>query len=118
MKQVHATDIAHAAPIDGRGRRSPQTQLLINERDKLLVEAAKFFPHCSQREQAKRIATSLLRYRCGAWRRHCVESTLPVRCRGLDAICWTVLKTRDRLCSEATIRRALSSHALFVSQYT
>jgi len=29
---------------DGRGRRTPQTLLLIDERDKLLIEAAHFFP--------------------------------------------------------------------------
>jgi hypothetical protein len=104
--------------LPGPGHRTPQTMLLLDERDKLLAEAAQFFPMCSQREQARRIAKSLLRYRCGAWRRHSVENTLPARCRGLDAVCWKLLKTRDCLCSEATIRRALSSQALFVSQST
>jgi hypothetical protein len=102
----------------GPGHRTPQTLLLLNERDKLLVEAATFFPMCSQREQARRIAAALLRYRAGIWRRHCIENTLPVRCRGLDAVCWKLLRTRDCHVSEPTIRRALSSQALFVSQRT
>ena len=37
----------------GRGQRSPQTLLMIRERDALLREAARFYPGASDREAAR-----------------------------------------------------------------
>ena len=53
--QCHHPPLAQATSTvpDGRGRRTPQTLLLIDERDKLLIEAAYFFPGTSQREAAR-----------------------------------------------------------------
>jgi hypothetical protein len=49
---VQRIGLTHAVPVHGRGRRMPQTQLLIDERDKLLIEAAKHFPGSYDREIA------------------------------------------------------------------
>jgi hypothetical protein len=92
-----------------RGHRSPNTMLLLSERKHYLREAARFFPMCSQREQARRVYQALGRYRAGRWQRERSESTLPARCHGLDAVLWMLLKARDTVPSEMTIRRSLFS---------
>jgi hypothetical protein len=91
------------------GQRSPQTLLLIDERDALLVEAARFFPACSDREIARRLRIALQRYRDGRWQRDRADLTCPVQHSGkLAGVCWKLLKTRDAVPSERTIRAALS----------
>ena len=96
-------------PLDGRGRRSRQTELLISERNQLLVEAAKFYPGASDRKSARQLHTALSRYRAGAWRRDREVFTCPVQHRGkLTAVLWAILRTRDHVPSEMTIRRALA----------
>jgi hypothetical protein len=96
---THRTSaFADAAPIDHRGHRTPQTQLLINERDKLLMEAARFFPGASDREIARRLRIALARYRDGRWRRDRSEATCPVQHQGkLMQTLWCLLKTRDAI---------------------
>jgi hypothetical protein len=44
MKQQRASVFDDAVPVDGRGKRSNETLLRIDERDVYLIEAAKFFP--------------------------------------------------------------------------
>jgi hypothetical protein len=96
--------------FSGRGHRTPQTLLLIDERDALLrTAAARFCIGMSDREAARYLRTALLRYQTGAWRRERVETTCPPRHAGkLTAVLWTILKTRDHVPSSATIRRALA----------
>jgi hypothetical protein len=52
-----------------RSRRTPATLLLISERNKLLLEAAKFYPGASDRGIARQLRIALLRYREGRFRR-------------------------------------------------
>ncbi|QIG97527.1 hypothetical protein [Bradyrhizobium sp. 6(2017)] len=95
----------------GPGHRTPQTRLLLDERDALLVEAAaRFYPGLYDRDVARRLHSALLRYRTSGWRRDCSEATCPPRIAGrLDGLLWAVLKVRDTTPpSERTIRRALS----------
>jgi hypothetical protein len=99
----------HERFLEGRGKRTPSTLLAIDERDALLVEAALQFSGLSQREQARRLRSALSIYRDGRWRRDRSELTCPPQHRGkLTAVCWTLLKVRDFVPSERTIRAALS----------
>jgi hypothetical protein len=108
MKPLHASAFADAAPIAGRGRRSPQTLLLIDERDRYLREAARHFEGLSDREAARRIRTALMRFREGAWRRLRTEALCPESLKGrLEGVLWCVLKVRDYVPSERLIRAAL-----------
>ena len=109
MMRLRASDLLDAVPFGGSGRRTPQTLLLIDERDRYLVEAAKHFPGLSQRETARLLRSRLLVYRSGRWRRNRSELTCPVQHRGkLTEVLWMLLKVRDAIPSERTIRAALS----------
>jgi hypothetical protein len=94
----------------GRGKRTPKTLLLIDERDALLREATRrFCIGMKDREAARYLRAALLRYQTGAWRRERVETTCPARhASKLTALLWMVLKVRDHVPSEMTIRRALA----------
>lgn len=117
MKPQRPSAFADAVPVDGRGRRSPQTRLLIDERDRLLIEAVKFYSGLSQREAARHLHTVLTRYQTGRWRRSRVDLTCPHDAGRLDAVLWMILRTRDHVPRERTIRAALSrsSPGLFVA---
>ena len=93
----------------GAGQRSPSTLLAIDERDALLVEAALHFSGLSQREQARRIRVALQRYQLGRWRRTRAALTSPEHRGRLEAVLWAILKGRDYVPSERTIRAALSA---------
>lgn len=94
--------------VSGPGHRTPQTQLLIDERDKLLTEAARFFPGASDREVARRLRVALSRYRDGRWLRDRTEAGCPEQYVGtLTQGLWLILRTRDCVPSEMTIRRSL-----------
>jgi hypothetical protein len=88
--------------------RSWQTRLLIDERDKLLIEAARFFGG-SDREAARRLHSALLSYRTGRWqRRDAMLVHCPPQYAGrLDGLLWAILRTKDYVPSIATIRRVL-----------
>jgi hypothetical protein len=93
----------------GPGHRTRQTELLISERDNLLVEAARFYPGLSNREVAKRLQDALLVYRNGRWRRDQNEQTCPPQHRGkLLQVMWMILKTIDAIPGDRTIRGALA----------
>jgi hypothetical protein len=95
--------------FDGRGRRTPRVRLALDERNALLIEAAQFFPGCSDREVARLIRTALLRFQLGSWRRDRSEALCPPRHAGrLDAVLWCLLKIRDAIPSERLIRLVLS----------
>jgi hypothetical protein len=82
--------------------------LLLDERDRYLVEAARCYPGCSDREIARRLHVALSRYRDGRWRRDQSELTCPSQHAGkLTAVLWMLLRVRDHVPSEVTIRRAL-----------
>jgi hypothetical protein len=97
--------------VPGPGQRTPQTMLLINERDRYLREAAKFFPGCTDREIARRLRKALSIYRGGRWQRDRAAevTTCPMQHRGklLEKL-WMILKVHDHVPSERTVTSALS----------
>jgi hypothetical protein len=101
----------HVPPVDSRGHgRTPAVQLILDERDKLLIEAARrFCGAMSGRAAAKYLHDALSRYSEGRFRRSRFETTCPPAHRGrLDEICWLLLKTTSgRVPSIPTIRRVL-----------
>jgi hypothetical protein len=108
VRPVHATDLAHAAPL-GRGKRSNETRLRLDERAKLLREAARFFPGASDREVARRLHEALSRYGAGAWRRERACEVCPLRHRDkLAEMLWAIFKVYDHTPSEGTVRAALA----------
>jgi hypothetical protein len=93
----------------GRGRRSNETLLRIDERDRYLVEASRFFPNPSDRETARQLRRALMRYRAGAWRRDCSEALCPMRYAGtVKAALWKTLKARDATPCDRAVRTALA----------
>jgi hypothetical protein len=94
-------------PVNRRGRRSNQTYLQIYERNRYLVEAARHFPNQSDREVARRLRYRLAVYRDGRWRRTRSETWCPHPPDRLEATLWKLLRVRDAIPSEMTIRRAL-----------
>jgi hypothetical protein len=120
VRLLRDTDLASAelvAPDDaatatrGRGRRLPATMATIYIRNALLVEMAKLFHRgASNHAAAAAIRKRLALYRAGAWRRHCAEETLPAALVGkIEELLWFVLKQRDAVPSERTIRAALDA---------
>ena len=110
MKSHRATAFADATPLDGRGHRTPQTMLLLDERDKLLRRAvAQHLSGQSQREAARQLRSALVRYRAGCWRRISSEVNNPHDEGTLNAILCLILRTRDSVPSVETVRRALSA---------
>lgn len=101
--------IRHPLVSAGPGRRTPQTLLLLDERDRYLREAARLYcAGMSDREAAAFLRVRLSRYREGAFRRDASEVLCPARHRGyLMEYCWMILKVSDYVPSEMTIRRAL-----------
>jgi hypothetical protein len=69
MKPHRATAFADTMPVDGRGKRSNETLLRLDEWVVLLIEAVRFFSAGSQRQVAERIREKLAIYRAGRWRR-------------------------------------------------
>jgi hypothetical protein len=95
---------------DRRGKRSDATRQAIDARNRLLIEAAsRHFAGQSSRSAASALRGALVRYREGAWRRHRVEDQCPARlCGRIEGHCWMILRARDYVPSERTIRRALA----------
>jgi hypothetical protein len=100
-------------PLVPAGRshgRTPAVLLVISERNHLIRAAAKFYPGARDREIARRLHSALSTYRDGRWRRDRTEATCPPQHKGkLMQVLWMILKTRDHVPSEMTIRRALAS---------
>lgn len=96
--------------VPARGHRTPQTMLLIDERNALLIEAARrFCVGMSDNQAAALLHARLNRYRAGPWRRDASELLCPARHRGtISEFCWMTLKVADRLPSERLIRLILS----------
>lgn len=110
MKAVRCADLTGATPIsDRRGHRSPNTLLMLDERDaKLVATARRFFSGMSHRETAHRLRSRLLIYQSGRWRRTSAELRPPHDADSLDAALWCLLRIKDHVPSEMTIRRALA----------
>jgi hypothetical protein len=110
MKPHRPSIFADAAPVDRRGQRSPADVLARTIRDHLLRTAAdRFCTGMSDRQAAVVLLTKLLRYRVGAWRRDQKEEQCPARHRGtITELLWTVLKVRDAVPADRTIRAALA----------
>ena len=101
--------VRHVA-LDGRGHgRTPRVQLMIDERNRYLRAAAKFYPGCGDREVARQLRAALMRYRNGRFRRDRSDLTCPVQHKGkLVEILYRLLRVKDHVPSEITIRRALT----------
>ncbi|MCD9821624.1 hypothetical protein [Bradyrhizobium japonicum] len=100
--------IRHSLVPDRSHGRTPAVQLLIDETNALIREAARFYPGCGDREIARRLRSALSMYSCGRWRRDQACEVCPMQHRGkLLQIMWLILKVRDRVPSEPAIRRAL-----------
>jgi hypothetical protein len=109
MKPHRPSAFADAEPVDGRGRRSNHTLLLINARDVLLTEAARFFPSGSDRETARQLRSALATYRAGRWRRDSAEALLPPQHAGTyRALFWAILKLHDHVPGDRVIRAAVA----------
>jgi hypothetical protein len=109
MRSVRTTDLANGVPVDGRGRRSNETYLRLDERDALLIEIARrFYPGLSHLEAAHRLRSRLLIYRNGRWQRTCTELRSPHPAEKLDALLWSLLKSRDAIPAVRSIRAVLA----------
>ena len=98
-------------PVDARGRRPPADVLARAIRDHLLRTAAdRFCAGMKDRPAAAMLRTKLSRYRNeGGWRRDRFEGQCPDRHRGtVTELLWTILKIRDAIPSDRTIRAALA----------
>jgi hypothetical protein len=83
--------------------------LALDERDKLLIEAARrFCIGMSDRAAAHYLRGRLIRYRECRWRRTCTELRCPHDAGRLDGMCWHLLKVRDHVPPERLIRLVLS----------
>jgi hypothetical protein len=96
--------------LASRGHRLPATLDAIDRRNSLLIEIARrFCAGMSDRAAAAWLRTKLSRYRSGAWRRDATELVCPDRHRGIiTEVLFCLLKTKDALPSERTIRSVLA----------
>jgi len=99
-----------AVPVDARGRRPPADVLARAVRDHLLRTAAdRFCVGMSDRAAAAWLLDKLSTYRGGRWRRDKNEVQCPARHRGtITELLWRVLKVRDAIPGDRTIRAALA----------
>lgn len=110
MKPLRRSDVTNDVPLGGRGHRTGVTLDAINQRDRLLRQAAdRFCAGMTDRAAAAMLHTKIARYRSGAWRRDAAELLCPVRYRGtITELLWCLLKVRDAVPSERLIRMVLS----------
>jgi hypothetical protein len=109
VKIVRTSDVTGAVPFHGR---TPAVRLVLDERGKLLREAAR--RHCvgmSERQAARYIHDALKVYSLGRWRRDASgEPTCPAQYKGtLREFLFLLLRTKDRVPSFGTVRRALAT---------
>ena len=110
MKEVRSAGLSGAMPVDARGRRPPADVLARAIRDHLLRTAAdRFCAGMKDRPAAAKLRTKMIRYCEGSWRRDRDEMQCPDRHRGsITELLWTILKIRDAVPSDRTIRAALA----------
>lgn len=95
----------------GSQGRTPQFMAALDERDRLLREAARdFLPDLLEAHQARELHRRWTLYEASGWRRG--ERSLPVApAHGvgtLEGRLWAVLRLRDNVLGERTIRRTLA----------
>lgn len=93
------------------GGRTARTMAALDERDRLLREAARdFLPDLVEAHQARELHRRWTLYEASGWRRG--ERSLPTvpahRVGTLEGRLWAVLRLRDNVLSERTIRRTLA----------
>jgi hypothetical protein len=109
MKPHRPSAFAGAVPIDGRGRRSNETLLRLDERNKMLIEIAhRFYGGLSHLEAAHRLRSRLLIYRSGRWQRSCLDLRSPHPPEKIETLLWSLLKSRDAIPSVRSIRAVLA----------
>lgn len=94
-----------------RGQRSTATRAALDQRDRLLREAAtRFHGGLPKAAQAQRLHTQLMRYRASAWERERCAESCPGRHLGtIYEFLWRVLKLADRGLSARTLRLILAT---------
>jgi hypothetical protein len=106
---VQRIGLTPAVPVDGRGRRSNHTLLLIRARDILLMESARFFPSGSDRETARQLLAALKTYSAGRWRSDAALALCPPQYAGTYRLLfWAILKVHDHVPCDRAIRTALA----------
>jgi len=98
------------------GGRQWRTEQAINERDRVLREAAAlYWPDRPVAEQAREMAAALARYAATGWPRHRSLAACPERLHGtFSALAWHVLRARDFVLVERVLRRILAGLELGV----
>lgn len=109
MKQDRAAAF-NGGPIDGRGRRPPADVVARAIRDHLLrVAAARFCAGLSERQAALILRAKLIRYREAAWPSDRSLEQCPARHRGtISELMWTILRIRDAIPGDRSLRTALA----------
>jgi hypothetical protein len=110
MKQVCIIDLTHAAPVDRRGKRTPETLQALARRDALLHEArARFCAGLTHHQAAELLHTKLRRYQTSAWRRERGAEQCPSRLAGREgALLWQILRAHDHVLGAPMIAKILS----------
>lgn len=93
------------------GQRSARTRATMDERDRMLREAAaEFFPGISFDAQADAIHTRWQRYAATGWlRERALDVVPPHRTGTLEERFWTILRARDHVIARRTIRLILAA---------
>ncbi|MGY4472841.1 hypothetical protein [Bradyrhizobium sp. USDA 3364] len=92
------------------GQRRVPTQLIEEQRNRLIwLAAVQFYPSASPSSQAEQLHAALSRYSASAWLRERTEERCPAQTGTLRAACWAILKVRDYVPSDRTIRRVLAT---------
>lgn len=108
--------LAGEAPLEdalglrsGDGQRSAHTEANIEARDKLLREsAAEFFPGLLVTQQARGLHLRWTRYEASRWpHERTLDAVPPHRIATLEGRFWAILKKRDTVPAERTIRAIL-----------
>ena len=94
----------------GPGQRKAATIASIASRDELLrAAAAEFFPDLRPAEQARDMHQHWRRYVAAGWPRERALEEPPERRRGtIEGALWRVMKTRDHLLAERSLRLILA----------
>jgi hypothetical protein len=96
-----------AAPIDGRGRRTNHTLLLIRAREILLMEAARHFPAASDRETARQLLDALKIYAAGRWQRDSA-ARCPPQYADYRLLFFAILRLHDHIPCDRVVRTAVA----------
>ena len=114
MKPHPASAFADAVPVDGRGRRSNHTMILIRARATLLRMAATYFPASSDRESAHRLRAALSQYHSGRWRRDRTLAACPPQyADSYRMVFFAIFTMHDHVPGDRVVRAALAARNRF-----